>query len=404
MTQRITYDGKLYVLMVSPEYPPMAGGVGRYTANLTRALRQSGIKVDVVCNEAGKGDFNGISPSNQYNSDVLLDIVNETKPDLVHVQYEQGLYGLCLDPVYPMKSSTNIDRFYDKCDVPIVTTFHSGYTYKQWMSLVSPLNKTGFDSKFQIYSRMLGQYWKHLLNYWSFHLLNTRKIGPTRYGLVFSKYLSERIPGTRIIYHGSESVVPNFVSKVQARREFSIPEDCKIALALGFATKTKGWNLLSKMKVPEGWKIVINSSKNHYNTETTRFQFENHNILDLKKGYLSDIELSYLLHSADILLLPYTVSSGSGVMFDGLGHGLPFISSDIPFFREFSQMGLGITVSRNAEEFSRAFTKMDHQYGEYKLNVDRFKRNIAWTKISEMHEALYKTMMEEKLARFTVGC
>ena len=37
----------------------MAGGVGRYSANLTRALRPSGIKVDVVCNEMGKGDFNG---------------------------------------------------------------------------------------------------------------------------------------------------------------------------------------------------------------------------------------------------------------------------------------------------------------------------------------------------------
>ena len=99
MTQRIIYDSKLYVLMVSPEYPPMAGGVGRYTANLTRAIRQSGIKVDVVCNEMGKGDFNGISPSNQYNSEVLLDIVNKTKPELVHVQYEHGLYGSSLDPI-----------------------------------------------------------------------------------------------------------------------------------------------------------------------------------------------------------------------------------------------------------------------------------------------------------------
>ena len=66
---------------------------------------------------------------------------------------------------------------------------------------------------------------------------------------------------------------------------------------------------------------MINSSKNHYNTGTAKFEFENHNLLDLKKGNLSDMELSYLLHSADLLLLPYTVSSASGVMFDGLGHG-----------------------------------------------------------------------------------
>lgn len=71
--------------MVSTEYPPMIGGVGRYTANLTAALRKSGIKIDIVCNEKGKGDFAAISPNNKSNSDVLLDIVNEAKPDLVHV-------------------------------------------------------------------------------------------------------------------------------------------------------------------------------------------------------------------------------------------------------------------------------------------------------------------------------
>lgn len=71
--------------MVSREYPPMAGGVGRYTVNLTGPLRQSGIKINVVFNKMGKGDFNGISP-NQYNSEVPLDIVNKTKPDLVHVK------------------------------------------------------------------------------------------------------------------------------------------------------------------------------------------------------------------------------------------------------------------------------------------------------------------------------
>ena len=38
------------VLMVSTEYPPMRGGVGRYSANLVQALRKTGdgIEVDVV--------------------------------------------------------------------------------------------------------------------------------------------------------------------------------------------------------------------------------------------------------------------------------------------------------------------------------------------------------------------
>nr|MDQ3969998.1 glycosyl transferase [Thermoproteota archaeon] len=88
------------VLMVSTEYPPMRGGVGRYGANLVQALRKTGdgIEVDVVCNEDGNGEFSGISPSNERNSDVLLKIVEEqSRPDIVHIQFEPGLYGLILD-------------------------------------------------------------------------------------------------------------------------------------------------------------------------------------------------------------------------------------------------------------------------------------------------------------------
>lgn len=84
--------------MVSTEYPPMQGGVGRYTANLIRSLRKAGLEVYVVCNEKGKGDFYGLSPYNKHNSDVLSKAIRDSKADIVHIQYEPGLYGLVLDP------------------------------------------------------------------------------------------------------------------------------------------------------------------------------------------------------------------------------------------------------------------------------------------------------------------
>jgi glycosyltransferase involved in cell wall biosynthesis len=37
--------------MVSTEYPPMMGGVGRYTYNLTKGLRKLGLGIHVVCDE-----------------------------------------------------------------------------------------------------------------------------------------------------------------------------------------------------------------------------------------------------------------------------------------------------------------------------------------------------------------
>ncbi|MGA8484185.1 MAG: hypothetical protein WB706_07270 [Nitrososphaeraceae archaeon] len=49
------------ILMVSTEYPPMRGGVGRYTFNLVRQLRKKGLNVLVASNEEGDSDFFGTS-------------------------------------------------------------------------------------------------------------------------------------------------------------------------------------------------------------------------------------------------------------------------------------------------------------------------------------------------------
>jgi hypothetical protein len=96
--------------------------------------------------------------------------------------------------------------------------------------------------------------------------------------------------------------------------------------------------MFQKMDIPQSWTIVINSSKNHYNMETLNPRFEHPKIINLDMDFLNDTELSLLFHAADAVLLPYKVSSGSGVMFDGLAHGLPFIASNLEFFREFSSM------------------------------------------------------------------
>ncbi len=96
--------------MVSTEYPPMQGGVGRYSKKLVDALRDQGVEVLVICNEDGAGDLKGISPSNKNNSQILLRLVREIKPDLIHVQYEHGLYGIHLNPLNPGKTGSITDH------------------------------------------------------------------------------------------------------------------------------------------------------------------------------------------------------------------------------------------------------------------------------------------------------
>jgi glycosyltransferase involved in cell wall biosynthesis len=378
--------------MVSTEYPPMQGGVGRYSKKLVDALRDQGVEVLVICNEDGAGDLKGISPSNKNNSQILLRLVREIKPDLIHVQYEHGLYGIHLNPLNPGKTGTNIEHFYEKCEVPIVTTFHSAYTFKQWLKLVVPLKSKKLGSV-ETCLRIVYDYWTHLLNYRSFSLLNRRKIGPKRAGIVFSKYLARLIPGSQLIYHGAEPAVNPPMDKTDARSMFSLPADTKIALATGFMTATKGWDIIRKMKLPEGWKIVINTSRNHYNIEKSKPQLENRDIINLNKGFLDEKELSALFYSADALILPYKVSSGSGVMYDGLAHSLPFISSNIEFFKEFSELGLGISTNRNPSEFSKDLVKLDLDYPKYKEAVSKFSKLLSWKEVAIRHIQLYKSVI-----------
>ena len=89
--------------MVSTEYPPMQGGVGRYTHNLVKSLRSNNIDVTVLSSSDGSGDYKGISPHNKNNSELLLQLVKETNADIVHIQHEFGLYGFYLNSLMPSR-------------------------------------------------------------------------------------------------------------------------------------------------------------------------------------------------------------------------------------------------------------------------------------------------------------
>jgi glycosyltransferase involved in cell wall biosynthesis len=151
----------------------------------------------------------------------------------------------------------------------------------------------------------------------------------------------------RLIYHGVDpSMSTQGISKKEARSKFpSLPQmyNDKIALVFGFMTVAKGWDILEKMRVPEKCTIVVNSSINHSTGESIQLDnLEGANnadrIINLNQDYLSE-DLSALFYASDAVLLPYKGTSGSGVMFDALGHGIPFVASDLPFFNEFAVKG-----------------------------------------------------------------
>lgn len=392
----------LSILLVSPEFPPMPGGVGRYTYNLKKSLTDLGFNVQVVCDERGKGEFSGISQYNQNNSETILELVDRINPDLVHVQYEPGMYGLHLDILNPAKTSTNIDSFYKLCRVPIVTTFHSAYPFKQWMNLSIPIYERYQDPRLVKKAKCVFSFWARLLNYRSFHKLNTQKLEQSAAGIVFSEFMSSKLGGRgdrcHVIYHGGgdELISTSGTSKGELRKAFSMPEKGRIALALGYATPTKGWDLIEKMDVPDNWTIVINASKNEYSSEKIHINTNKANLIDLHQDFLNEGQLCALFSLADAIIMPYTVSSGSGILFDGLSYGLPFIATKLGFFEEFSSLGLGITVKRTASEFSKALLKLERDYDKYSEKIKELQKEISWQEVAKRHASLYHHVLSRK--------
>ena len=415
--------------MVSTEYPPIPGGVGRYTSNLVKSLKKIGVEVYVLCNEKGNGDFFGLDPSNQSNSQVILNIIEKLNPDVVHVQLEHGLYGLkqkfrniSNNPI------TNIEHFYEKCSIPIITTFHSAYPFRQWLKLSKLLyNQENYVNTNLINPfRKIKEFMISLSTYYAFNKSNRIMMEKSISNIVFSEYLahliSDGIVMTKsnfkknnlfVVYHGAEPTLPVPLEKKLARKKFNLPVNKKIGLLFGFATHTKGWDLLNSLNIPYDWTIVINQSKNLYGTRNHpsvgtidnldhKIKWDANNrdqkIINLNQGFLTDTDLSILLYSSDVIILPYTVTSSSGVLFDALAHGLPFIATDLGFFKEFEKKGLGITVKRKPGEFERALKKLEADNSEYVQKVEEFKPELMWNNIAHQHLEIYnKSILDRRI-------
>lgn len=106
-----------------------------------------------------------------------------------------------------------------------------------------------------------------------------------------------------------------------------------------------------------------------------------------------------LFYAADAVLLPYSVSAGSGVMFDALAHGIPFIASDLGFFKEFSNQGLGVTVKRNPEAFSTGLRRLDKDYSCYIGSIDAFRQKLKWNFVASQHASIYSTAVHTNKRR-----
>jgi len=91
----------LRVSLLSGEFPPMQGGVGDYTKELSRALAQQGLEVSIITRREGSADGVGwaqvfpVVSGWEWNSwQVVIDIMKAIHPQILHIQYQTAAFGM----------------------------------------------------------------------------------------------------------------------------------------------------------------------------------------------------------------------------------------------------------------------------------------------------------------------
>lgn len=351
------------ILMVCPEYPPIVGGVGRYTYNLIEFLKKKGVEIKVI--SANNFDKNARTKFSNHHIKKILEIAKNYKPDILHVQYEGGMYS--------MLGLLGLINLYYKCEVPIVTTLHSFPVLHSVLRIKSnyfPLNVPARILKKIIERVALGIIMKKT------SIIN------------LSKYSRLLVKKGVVIFIGSQKLLN--LNKIEAKSILKLPVNKKYLFLFGLTFDNKKYfaDIINKIKFPEDWTLLVNFSTKHIHS--LKQKITNKSAINLNKDYLTEEELSICLIASDAVLLPYRFSFGSGVMFDAIAHERPFIATDLPFFKEFAELGIGIVCKPKIEEFEKSIYTLEKSYDIYLKNLREFKEKIRWNEIANEHIKVYE--------------
>ena len=417
------------ILVVSGEYPPMNGGVGRYTKNLVHAIaKKPNVEVSVAIGGGGgvggsatapitsvpSPDSNNVTvhhnvvrKGDKRNSERILQIVSETKPDVVNIQYERGLYEIdttIRHTFWRLMHGSTLDRFYKLSPVPTVSTLHTVFPQDEYYAYIRE-RATRKEGRFGFLPQPLRAAIRRWVMKQRYDLL-LHVVSQSDGVISPARTLQEVVRGGTVIYHGAEpaielsSLSSRINDKKEFRKEFGLPLDKMLLLAFGYAGSYKGFDVLAKLRLPYGWSLVVKQTKHERGFEKPIELGDGknegvNNVISLNLGYLDDTTMSKLFFACDAIIFPYKIVSISGVMFDALAHGLPFIASDLRFFKEFAEIGLGIVCKRNTQSFERSISTLALEYNEYKTRVEQFRSRLQWSNVANKHLEFFSGLISQ---------
>jgi glycosyltransferase involved in cell wall biosynthesis len=149
-------------------------------------------------------------------------------------------------------------------------------------------------------------------------------------------------------------------SRLEARRSLDLPEEGRIAAALGFIRPYKGYGLLADVweSLGEDAPRLLVLGELLADTERPVIErLEKTGRADVRLGYASDRDLQLAVAASDMLLLPYVDASESGLLHLSRALGVPVIASDTPeLAAAVTSSAAGVAIPRTVDAWSAAVT------------------------------------------------
>ncbi len=359
-------------------YPPIECGVATYTQYLTEALRKKGVDVYIVCHMGGSGYQ--VFPSFDYEDGDLAEKAFSTMvrftPDIVHVQHEFGLFGKHMGvSVIPLILEFRL------IGIPVVTTLHTVYA--------------DMSKEHEIIIRTILLNSNYVIVHEEYQVENIRR-----------RFSSELANKVRVIPHGAREVEP--IS--DAKKLIGLPQDKKVILMIGYIRPSKNFELIIDLfpeilkRYPDALLVIAGKTRGQEYIDYRNMLFQRiakspvkENIIFIR-GQLPQHVFDTIVCAADVVVLPYKLTSQSGILAHCLAFGRPIVASNSPGLENVIQeSGAGIACDTK-EEFIEAIVKIiSDPLLSKKLseNGQKYvKNNISWSIIADKHLDIYNSLMD----------
>lgn len=216
--------------------------------------------------------------------------------------------------------------------------------------------------------------------------LNNYRLNKATTVIFLSKYV-ESMVRNKILLKSKSVIIP--LPIIENRYvKFNNNNNNKNILFLGRIDKYKGIELLmeSVLLIENDFDKLIIAGKSNY-----EINYIKHPKIEIKDYYLSEVEMGALLSWADILVLPYTEATQSGVIALGIYAELPMLCTNVGGFKEQLLNDEAFWCDPNLDSLSKRLKEVLSQKEQRLKIIEKMKRKktkLTFANISNQIENL----------------